>query len=92
MTHSQKKDLAQILVAAVLFGAAVLAPLDGLWKLAAYLVPYLVIGWKVLWQAIRNILRGQVFDENFLMALATVGAFCIGEYPEGVFVMLFYQT
>ena len=92
MTHSQKKDLAQILVAAVLFGAAVLAPLDGLWKLAAYLVPYLVIGWKVLWRAIRNILRGQVFDENFLMALATVGAFCIGEYPEGVFVMLFYQV
>lgn len=92
MTHSQKKDLAQILVAAVLFGAAVLAPVDGLWKLAAYLVPYLVIGWKVLWRAIRNILRGQVFDENFLMALATVGAFCIGEYPEGVFVMLFYQV
>ena len=92
MTHSQKKDLAQILVAAVLFGAAVLAPLDGLWKLAAYLVPYLVIGWKVLWRAIRNIPRGQVFDENFLMALATVGAFCIGEYPEGVFVMLFYQV
>lgn len=92
MTRSQKKDLAQILVAAVLFVAAALAPLEGLWKLAAYLVPYLVIGWKVLWQAIRNILRGQVFDENFLMALATVGAFAIGEYPEGVFVMLFYQV
>ena len=57
-----------------------------------YLAPYLIIGWDVLWKAVRNILNGQVFDENFLMALATVGAFATGEYAEAVFVMLFYQT
>ncbi len=57
-----------------------------------YLVPYLIIGWDVLWRAIRNIAHGQVFDENFLMALATVGAFATGEYAEAVFVMLFYQV
>ncbi len=57
-----------------------------------YLVPYFVIGWDILWKAIRNIIHGQVFDENFLMAIATVGALAIGEYPEAVFVMLFYQV
>ena len=61
-----------------------------LWPL--YLVPYLVIGWDVLYKAVRNIGNGQVFDENFLMALATVGAFATGEYAEAVFVMLFYQV
>ncbi len=61
-----------------------------LWPL--YLIPYAVIGWDILWKAVRNILNGQVFDENFLMALATVGAFATGEYAEAVFVMLFYQT
>ena len=58
----------------------------------AYLIPYLVIGWDILWKAVRNIKNGQVFDENFLMALATVGAFGCGEYREGVAVMLFYQV
>ncbi len=57
-----------------------------------FLVPYLVIGWDVLWKAIRNIARGQVFDENFLMSVATLGALAIGEYPEAVAVMLFYQV
>ena len=57
-----------------------------------FLVPYLVIGWDVLWKAIRNIMRGQVFDENFLMCVATIGALIIGEYPEAVAVMLFYQV
>ncbi len=57
-----------------------------------FLIPYLIIGWDILWKAIRNIAHGQIFDENFLMALATVGALCIGEYPEAVFVMLFYQV
>ncbi len=60
--------------------------------LILYLIPYLIIGWDVLWRAVRNIAHGQVFDENFLMALATVGALAIGEYPEAVFVMLFYQV
>ncbi|MEG2813520.1 MAG: heavy metal translocating P-type ATPase, partial [Oscillospiraceae bacterium] len=55
-------------------------------------IPYLIIGFDVLWKAIRNILRGQIFDENFLMTIATIGAICIGEYPEAVFVMLFYQV
>ena len=57
-----------------------------------YLLPYLLVGWDVLWRAVRNIGRGQVFDENFLMSLATVGAFATAEYPEAVFVMLFYQV
>ena len=57
-----------------------------------FLIPYLVIGWDVLWRAVRNIAHGQIFDENFLMAIATVGALFIGEYAEAVFVMLFYQV
>lgn len=61
-------------------------------RLALFVIPYLFIGWDILWRAVRNIAHGQVFDENFLMALATVGAFGIGEYPEAVFVMLFYQV
>ncbi len=65
-------------------------PCLSLWPL--YLIPYAVIGWDVLWKAVRNIAHGQVFDENFLMALATVGAFFTGEYAEAVFVMLFYQV
>ena len=64
----------------------------GFVRLLTYLIPYLVIGWDVLWKAIRNIKNGQVFDENFLMSVATVGAFGCGEYPEAVAVMLFYQV
>ena len=60
-------------------------------KLAVFLISYFIIGGDVLLSAVKNILKGQVFDENFLMAIATVGAFAIGEYPEGVAVMLFYQ-
>ena len=60
--------------------------------MAAYIVSYAVIGWDVLWRAVRNICHGQVFDENFLMTLATVGAFLTGEYREAVAVMLFYQV
>ena len=61
-------------------------------RLYLFLVPYLVVGWDVLWRAVRNIKNGQVFDENFLMSVATVGAMAIGEYAEGVAVMLFYQV
>ena len=64
----------------------------GIVKPLAYLLPYLVIGWDVLWRAVRNIKNGQVFDENFLMSVATIGAMVIGEYAEGVAVMLFYQV
>ena len=92
MTRKQKEKLYRILIAAALLIGAVLAPLEGWPRLAAFLAPYLVIGWPVLDKARRNIMNGQVFDENFLMAVATVGAFAIGEYPEGVAVMLFYQV
>ncbi len=92
MTKKQKRTLIRILVGAVLFAAAYAIPAGGYWKLAFFLVPYLVIGGDVLWKAVRNILRGQVFDENFLMCIATVGAFFVGEYPEGAAVMLFYQV
>ena len=92
MTRKQKKMLARIAAAAALWAAALFAPLSGCQKLALFLVPYAVIGFDVLWGALRGIVRGQVFDEKFLMALATVGAFCIGEYTEACAVMLFYQT
>ncbi len=92
MTKKQKMTLARIILSGVLLVAAYLLPLEHWWKLAAFLVPYLLIGWDVLWKAIRNIAHGQIFDENFLMSIATIGAFVLGEYPEGVFVMLFYQV
>ncbi len=96
LTRKQRKMLCRILAAAALLIAVKLlpglVPVPGWAQWALYLVPYAVIGWDVLWKAVRNILNGQVFDENFLMALATVGAFATGEYAEAVFVMLFYQT
>ncbi|MBC5737847.1 heavy metal translocating P-type ATPase [Lawsonibacter faecis] len=92
MSMKQKKMLARIISSAVLLVIAVLIPLEGLFRLPLFLVPYAVIGWDVLWRAVRNIAHGQIFDENFLMALATVGAFFTGDYPEAVFVMLFYQV
>lgn len=92
MTRKQKKMLWRILTAFVLFVISLLLPVEGLFRLAVFLVPYAVIGWDVLWKAVRNIAHGQVFDENFLMCVATVGALIIGEYPEAVAVMLFYQV
>lgn len=91
MTNKQKKTLIRIVSAGVLTVIAALIPLDGIWKGLAFAVPYLVIGWDVLWSAVRNIAHGQVFDEKFLMAVATLGAFAIREYPEAAAVMLFYQ-
>ena len=91
MTRRQKKTLYRILAAALLTLVAALLPAEGLWKALAFVVPYLVIGCDVLWSALRNIAHGQVFDEKFLMAIATLGAFAIGEYPEAAAVMLFYQ-
>ena len=92
MSKKQKKGLVRIGAGAVLLVAAYLLPVEGWAALVAFLVPYAVVGWDVLWKAVRNILHGQVFDENFLMALATIGAFATGEYSEGVAVMLFYQV
>ena len=77
--------LARIIAAAVLLAAGYLIPAQGWVRLVVFLVPYAVIGWDILWKAVRNISHGQVFDENFLMALVT------GEFPEAVAVMLFYQ-
>ena len=99
MTKKQKHTLYRIILSALLLGAAIaldkLGQLDSLprWgKLAAFLVPYLIIGWDILLEAVENIFRGQVFDENFLMAVASVAAFCVGEYPEAAAVMLLYQV
>ena len=91
-TKSQKRTILRIAASAVLLGVAAALPLEGVLKLTAFLIPYLVIGWDVLYRAIMNIARGRVFDENSLMGLATIGALAIGQYPEAVFVMLFYQT
>lgn len=88
--------LVRIIVSAVLFVAVLLitklVPMNKYVGLALYLAVYAVIGYDVLWRAIKNISHGQIFDENFLMCVATVGAFAIGEYMEAVAVMLFYQT
>ncbi len=97
MTKKQRVMLWRILAGALLLLAAVLIPYEGPWRFLLFLPAYFTVGWDVLWRAARNIAHGQVFDENFLMALATVGAFCTGffgegEYPEAVFVMLFYQV
>ncbi len=100
MSKKQKKVIIRIVLCAVILSAVCLIP-EFFWfvifgceisaKSLLFLVPYLIIGYDILWRAIRNIAHGQVFDENFLMCVATIGALCIGEYPEAVFVMLFYQ-
>lgn len=97
MEKKQKAMLRRIVAGAILFVAAILIPADGWLKLALFMVPYLVVGYKVLWKAAVNIAHGQVFDENFLMCVATIGAFVsgalsTGDYMEGVAVMLFYQV
>ena len=92
LTTKHKKTLARIIAAVILLLVACLLPLSGWARLCAFLIPYLLIGWDVLFRAARNILHGQIFDENFLMALATIGAFFLGEYPEGVAVMIFSQV
>ena len=92
LTTKHKKTLTRIIAAVILLLVACLLPLSGWARLCAFLIPYLLIGWDVLFRAARNILHGQIFDENFLMALATIGAFFLGEYPEGVAVMIFSQV
>ncbi|HJJ83329.1 MAG TPA: heavy metal translocating P-type ATPase [Methanocorpusculum sp.] len=91
-SKKQKRTIIRILISATLLLAVSFIPLSGIPKLLAFLIPYLIIGWDVLYSAGRNIIRGKVFDENFLMGLATIGALVIGQYPEAVFVMLFYKT
>ena len=91
MTKKQKKVLIRVIVATVLIIAFSFLPLEGYIRFICYMVPYLVIGYDVLRKAFKGILNRQVFDENFLMAVATVGAIALGDYKEGVSVMLFYQ-
>ncbi len=97
MTKKLKKRLYRILLGAAAFAAAIAVSRLIVWQndnvtLLAFLAAYLIVGGDVVKQAARNIAGGQVFDENFLMMIATVGAFLVGEYPEGVAVMLFYQV
>ncbi len=87
----QKRQLYKIIAAAVLFAVAFMLPVSGCWRLAVWSAAYLIVGLPIVRKAFRNIGHGQVFDENFLMTAATVGAFALGEYSEGVAVMLFYQ-
>ncbi len=91
MTKKQKKVLYRIIIAAVLLVALRFAPVDGWLKALLYMIPYAVIGYDILRKAVLGIAHGEVFDENFLMAVATVGAIGLGDYSEGVAVMLFYQ-
>lgn len=87
-----KKEIIQLIIGSILLLLGSTLKLSELPKIAIFLTAYIVVGGEILVRAIKNILKGQVFDENFLMAIATVGAFAIGEYPEGVGVMLFYQV
>ncbi len=97
MSRKLKKRLYRIITGIVLLGVsvAVTTLVDGIHyilKLMMFMVPYLVSGYDVVWGAFKNIIKGQVFDENFLMSIATIGAFFVGDYPEAVAVMLFYQV
>ena len=91
MTKRQKKSLTRIIIAAVLMIILKFLPVEGWLKFILYMVPYLVVGYDILRKAFKGILNKQVFDENFLMAVATIGAIALGNYKEGVSVMLFYQ-
>lgn len=91
MNKKQKKMLIRIIIAAVLIVVFSLLPAEGYLRFGLFMIPYLVIGYDILKKAFKGILNKQVFDENFLMAVATVGAILLGDYSEGVAVMLFYQ-
>ena len=90
MNKKQKKVLIRILVAAALMIVFSQLPVEGYVRFLLFMIPYLVIGYDILKKAFKGILNRQVFDENFLMAVATVGAIVLGNYTEGVAVMLFY--
>lgn len=98
MTKKQKKMLVRILVSGVLFVPLFVAEHMGkltmkpIWAFLLFLIPYVIVGWDIVYRAIRNIRNGQIFDENFLMCVATFGAFAVQEFEEAVAVMLFYQV
>ena len=88
-----KKRGIKIIISAIIFVLALVIPFSNEWiNNGLFIISYLVVGFEILKKAVRNIFRGKVFDENFLMAVATIGAFAIGEFPEAVAVMLFYQV
>ena len=91
MNKKQKKVLYRIIIAAVIMLVLHFMPFTGWARLALYMIPYIIIGYDILRKAVLGIIHREVFDENFLMAVATVGAIVLGEYTEGVAVMLFYQ-
>lgn len=86
-----KQAVLRVALTLLLLGLALFAGLHASWALGIYIAAYLLVGGEVVWRALQNLVRGQVFDENFLMTIATLSAFYIGEYPEAVAVMLFYQ-
>ncbi len=92
MTRRQKRNLYRILASGVLFFLAIVLPLPPAVRFVGFFLCYGVIGYDILWKAVTNILVGQVFDENFLMSIATIGAMCLGDYKESVAVMMFYQV
>lgn len=92
MNKEQRITLARIICAAVLCVAAMLFKAQGLVRVLTFALPYLIIGYDVLWGAVKNILHGELFDEEFLMSVATIGAFATGDYPEASAVMIFFQV
>lgn len=92
MTFRQKKILVRIILSFAVLVTVSFLPVNGYIQLFLFLVPYLIIGYDILYKALRNIIHGQIFDENFLMVTATVGAYVLGDYREGCAVMLFYQA
>lgn len=91
MTRKQKKQLYRIIISIGILLLTLILPLNPILELAGFLICYMVIGWDIVWKAFTNILHGQIFDENFLMTVATIGALILGDYAEGVTVMLLYQ-
>ncbi len=91
MNKKQKKNLIRILLSLMLLIVLSFVPIQGVLRFALYMVPYLIVGYDILTKAVKGIINRQIFDENFLMAVATVGAIALGDYSEGAAVMLFYQ-
>ena len=91
MTRKERKSLIKIIIAMILLIMVSILPVNNIVKLGLYIITYLIMGYDVVWKAIKNLFTGQVFDEHFLMSLATIGAFATGEYLEAVLVMLLYQ-
>ena len=92
LEENNKKDIIKLILSGIIFAIGVIGNFPEKVELIIFLIAYIIIGGEIVLRSIKNIMRGQVFDENFLMTIATVGAFIIGEFPEGVAVMLFYQV